>query len=512
MRLGGMEIGWLVGAVIGIAGAVLGFLLVRALFRRRAGWWRAVAAPLILFGPAVGLILGSALAGGPWTFGDGIAHAPANVGWSVLLFVGATAVYALVRAFLTSRLVTEELRLRIPTLILDAGRWLVWLAALFVVVGVVWGRTSWFTGLLTASAIGTVIIGLALQETLQNFFAGISIVTEGIYAIGDWVVLDKDEGEVVEITRRTTRLRTRSGDLVTIPNRSIVGSRVRNLSRPTPLHAENLVVPAPYDVPPSRVRDALRAAMRDVPGALDNPAPALRLQKYGDSGIDYEVRFWLTDVARIPDIRSDANAAIWYHFARAGIAFPFPVRELRRAAAAAPPSTEQERARVRHRLESVPFFRSLPAPLLDGLAQGATSETFGVHERIVGQGEPGDSCYVIDAGTAEVTVREGDAERRVATLAAGDLFGEMSLLTGEPRSATVRTLSDVRLVRMGADSIRAALQASPDLAHALAEAAALRREGLHEARVGLDTEARARVADRTRKLSLLIRRFFHLGV
>jgi CRP-like cAMP-binding protein len=396
-------------------------------------------------------------------------------------------------------------------LLLDAGRWVVWLAALFVVVGVVWGKTSWFTGLLTASAIGTVIIGLALQETLQNFFAGISIVTEGIYAIGDWVVLDKDEGEVVEITRRTTKLRTRSGDLVTIPNRSIVGSRVKNLSRPTPLHAENLLVGAPFETPPNRVRDALRAAMRDVPGALDNPAPMLRLQRYGDSWIEYEVKFWLTDAARLHDIRSDANVAIWYQFARAGIPFPYPVREVRRPAAAPAADAAEEAARVRRRLEGVPFFRALPAALLDDLAHGATFETYGAHERVVLQGEPGDSCYVIDSGTAEVTVREGDAERRVATLAPGDLFGEMSLLTGEPRSATVRTLSDVRLVRMGADSIRAALRASPDLAHSLAEAAALRREGLAVAKVGLDTEARARVADRTRKLSLLIRRFFHLG-
>jgi CRP-like cAMP-binding protein len=405
----------------------------------------------------------------------------------------------------------EELGLRIPVLILDAGRWLVWVAALFVVVGVVWGKTSWFTGLLTASAIGTVIVGLALQETLQNFFGGISIMTEGIYAIGDWIVLDGDEGEVVEITRRTTKLRTRAGDLLTVPNRSVIGSRVRNLSRPTRLHAENLRVSAPYDVPPNRVREVLRAALRDVPGVLESPAAALRLASYLDSGIEYEVKMWLNDVARIPDIRSDVNVAIWYQFARAGISFPYPVREVRRLATTTAPSAEHAARVAGERLRSVPFFRALPDELVEHLARGAALETYGANERVVVQGAPGDSCYVIDAGTADVLIQEGDAEKRVATLVPGDLFGEMSLLTGEPRSATVRTTGDARLLRMSADSIRDALQGSPELATALAEAAALRREGLAEARSVLDTQARARIDDRTRRLSLLIRRFFRLG-
>jgi CRP-like cAMP-binding protein len=255
----------------------------------------------------------------------------------------------------------------------------------------------------------------------------------------------------------------------------------------------------------------LRAAMRDVSGALASPAPALRLWKFGDSSLEYEVKFWMTDVSRKDDIRADANAAIWYHFTRAGIGFPYPVREIRRLPTATSQTAEHAADVARERLRTVPFFRTLPDELLDGLARGATLETFGGGERVVVQGDPGDSCYVIDVGSAEVLIQEGDSERRVATFVPGDLFGEMSLLTGEPRSATVRTMGDVRVVRMGADSIREALQRSPELATSLAEAAALRREGLAEARTGIDTEARARVADRTKKLSLLIRRFFRLG-
>ncbi len=510
-----MNLGWLVGALFGVAGAVLGVLFLRALVRRRARWWRAVAAPLLLFGPAVGLILGSGFSGGPFAFGvepSGAmgSYIPANVGWSILFFVGATAAYALVRAFLSSQVATEELGLRIPVLLLDAGRWVVWVLALFVVVGVVWAQAGAFTGLLTASAVGTVIIGLALQETLQNFFAGISIVTEGMYAIGDWIQVEGDEGEVVEITRRTTKLRSRPGDLVIVPNRTISQARIRNLSRPTREHAELLHVSAPYDVPPNRVRRVLRAALRDVRDVAPTPTPLVRLWQYGESSIDYEVKIWVTDPYRVPDIRSEVNVSVWYQFARAGISFPYPVREVRQLAAPETPSSEQQVRVVRERLQSVPFFRSLPEPLLDGLSHGATLETYGTHERVVVQGDVGDSCYLIDTGIAEVFIEDGESEKRVATLRAGDIFGEMSLLTGEPRSATVRTMADARLIRMGADSIREALQGSPELATRLAEAAALRREGLQEARTMLDSATRERVEDRTQKLIFLIRRFFQL--
>ncbi len=503
-----MALGWLTGLGIGVGGLVAGVMTVRFLAARRVPWWTSVAAPLLLFGPAIGLILGTWWSGGGLMWGSDSPWA-ANVGWSLLFFFGATTVYSLFRAFLESRIVQEELGIKIPVLLLDSARWILWFIMLFVIVGAIWERTEWFTTLFTASAVGTLIIGLALQETLQNLLAGIALVTERTYYIGDWVWLGDEEGEVVHISRRTTRLRTRLNDVVTLPNRLIASGKIRNQSKPTSVHAEMVFVGAPYETPPNRVREVLRQAVAEVPGVLKDPPPVFRVNQFGDSSIEYQVKIFLSDLARLPDIKSDTRVQIWYHFHRAGISIPFPIRDVRVARTPAAAQAEPPEA-VRTRLQSVALFRELPETLLDVLARGARLEEFGAGERVVQQGDRGESCYVVDAGVLAVLVADAGAERKVAELAPGDLFGEMSLLTGEVRSATVRAQVDTRLVRVGAEALRAALEQAPDLATHLAEVVTLRKEGLLEARAALDAQARDRVAAGTHRLGDLIRKFFRL--
>jgi small-conductance mechanosensitive channel len=501
--------GWFVEAGVALVLVLLGAWTLRSLARARVAWWPSVAPLLLTIGPAAVLVLGGWAQGGPLLFAPDSEHWRANLGWSLFVFCGATAVLGVVRAFLLSRTVQHELGVRIPSLLLDALRILLWVVLLFVVVGGIWGKTEWFSALFTASAIGTLVLGLALQDTLQNFFAGVGIIAEHSFAIGEWIWVGEHEGEVVSISRRATRIRTRAGDIVTIPNRVVATSAVRNTSQPTPLHAELLVVPAPYDAPPNRVRDLLRAALRDAPGVQARPEPRLRLLRYAESGIEYQVKFWLDDIARLDDIRSDALVQIWYHFARAGISFPYPVREVRRLP---PPAARGiPLPAVRARLGAAPLFRDLPEDLLEDLAHAAEALSFSSGERVVVEGESGDSCYVVDRGTLEVLVGGDSHRRRVATLASGDLFGEMSLLTGEPRTATVRALEDALLVRVGAEALRGALQRSPDLAQRIAEAVSRRREGLAQARRAAGDQVGGPSAEPVTSLAGLIRKFFRLG-
>lgn len=505
---------WLAGLIgfgVGLGLLALGIAILRFLARRGVPWWSSLAGPLLTWGPALGLLVGCGLAAGSVedaVFWSGSAGWPALLGWSLVLFFGVTAAFGLVRAFLASRLVTEEIGLKVPALVLDAARIVLWMTMLVVVVGGIWHRGDWFTAFFTISAAGTVVVGLALQETLKNFFAGVAIVGEGMLAIGDWVWIGDEEGEVVEITRRTTKVRTRSADLIVMPNVMVTSAKVRNQSRPTTVHAEFLYVQAAYDAPPSRVRDALRQAVLDVPKVLRDPAPVLRVFKFADSGVEYQVKIFLSDAPALPDVKSDCLAQIWYHFRREGIEFPYPVRELRRRSA--PGGAPAEGGPALPRLRAVPFFAALPEGLLQSLAAGATKEEYGAGESVVRQGEPGDTCYVVDRGRLSVLVTDGREEKEVAVLSEGALFGEMSLLTGQPRTATVRVIDDARLLSIGAPSLRAALEKSPALAHDLAEAATLRREGLLEARAELDTHARARVREGAKNLGELIRRFFRL--
>jgi CRP-like cAMP-binding protein len=185
------------------------------------------------------------------------------------------------------------------------------------------------------------------------------------------------------------------------------------------------------------------------------------------------------------------------------------VRELRRREGRGESSDARARA-VLARLRSVPFFQALPEDLIDVLARDAVFVEFGAGERVVQQHEAADACYVVDAGRLAVLVTDGTHEKQVAVLDAGALFGEMGLLTGEPRSATVRAIDDARLVVVGPSALRAALERSPDLASRLAEAVMLRKEGLLEARAGLDALSRARVDAGAKRLREVIKRFFRL--
>ncbi len=502
-------LGWTIGVLSGVALAVYGGRIVRALARREVPWWSSVAAPLLLVGPALGLLLGCWLAGSPVAWGRGADHAPANVAWSVLLFFAVATIIDLTKAFLQSPFVTQQVGVRLPDLVIDAFRYLLYLATVFAIVGVIWGRTDWFEPLFTASAVGTVILGFALQETLANFFAGISLLAERSYGIGDWVWISDHEGEVIAVSRRSTRLRNRQGDVITVSNRIVAAGVLRNQSKPTPLHAELVTVSAPYETPPNRVREVLKRAMEDVEGLVAAPAPIVRLARFADSGIDYEVKVWLTDVGRMPDILSEARVQIWYHFRRAGISIPFPIRELRRGRAEGGEAGLDGDA-VRVRLAGVALFQALPPDVLDVLARGAHAVEFAAGERVVRQGAQGRSCYVVDAGRVGVVIQDGAHARTVATLGPGDLFGEMSLLTGQDRAATVKTLTDARLIEVEAPALREALELAPDLAGKLAEVVTLRQEGLLEARAALDAQARARVEAGTLRLRELIRQFFRL--
>jgi small-conductance mechanosensitive channel/CRP-like cAMP-binding protein len=519
-------VAWGVGIVVAIAGLFVGGFVVKLLARHRVPWWPALIAPAAAFGPGIGLLVGSYLATGTldslafWVqsvdadAAKGVeavvgATGTARAGWSLLVFFGAVGIYGLVARFLLSRIVTEELGLRIPEVFIDLGRVVLWGAMAFVVVGFIWQRTDFFSALFTVSAVSGAVILFALQDTFKNFISAWTIFGEGVFSIGDWIVVGEDEGEVISITRRTTKIRTRSGDAVTIPNGQVTSGKVRNESRPTPAHAEYIQVQVAYDAPPNRVRDILRRAVLEVPKIVAEPAPRFRLKNFADSGIDYQAKVWIEDLANLHDIMSDLRVQIWYHFQREGIEFPYPVREIRRRSAPSADPSAKARA-IHERLKSVPFFDALPEDLFTLLARDAGLIEFGAGERVVQLGEAGDTCYVVDAGRLAVLVSDGPLERQVAQMKPGDLFGEMSLLTGEPRSATVRALEDSRVVSVGSSALRAALERAPELAHRLAEVTTLRREGLLEARAALDASARARVDAGAHRLRELIKRFFKL--
>ena len=182
--------------------------------------------------------------------------------------------------------------------------------------------------ILGASAVTSVVLGLALQPILTNLFAGIVIGLEQPFRINDWIRLGDRDGQVVKITWRTTHLRNRDNDHLVIPNSQIADQELINYFLPNPLHMERIYVGAHYRTPPYRVRQALKRAAARVPGVLEKPSPDVFLRSFDDSSINYELRVWIQDIAALQRIAGEVRAETWEEFKRHDITIPFPIRTL----------------------------------------------------------------------------------------------------------------------------------------------------------------------------------------
>ena len=182
--------------------------------------------------------------------------------------------------------------------------------------------------IIATSAVGSLVLGLALQPLLTNLFAGIVISLERPFRLDDWIKVADIEGRVVEVTWRTTHVRTRENDNLIIPNAKIAEENVVNYHYPNPMHEAKIVIGVDYNAPPYRVRHALIEAVTGVPGVLEKPSPGVKLVNFADSAITYELEFWVDDMAELEDTQSAVSERIWEVFKVRNINIPFPVRTI----------------------------------------------------------------------------------------------------------------------------------------------------------------------------------------
>ena len=253
---------------------------------------------------------------------------------AVLVFIGTlfAASYASKRLYrlLKRRQTKEELNVLLSRLV----RWSMWIAGTIWALSIVGFNVSAFIAGLGVTGL---VIGFALQDISKNFTAGALLMLQEPFSFGDYVEVAGQEGTVVDIQLRATELLAPDGVKVLIPNADVFSSKIRNYSK-TNMRRVGLTVGVAYDSDLEKVSRVALEAIHAVPGLLDDPEPIIFFHDFGESSIDFTIRYWFDPTqADIFLARDMGVKAIKSAFEREGIQIPYPIRTVLMQTEAPPP-------------------------------------------------------------------------------------------------------------------------------------------------------------------------------
>lgn len=357
----------------------------------------------------------------------------------------------------------------------------------------------------TTSAIFGVIIGLALQDTLGNLFAGISLQADKPFQVGDVIsVPGKGTGVVESVTWRGIKIRTFQNHIILISN-TVIGKEAIEVCPKINLNARLVFFNTLYTDSPAKTVHVVREAVRDADNVSTKIAPVVRIKNLAESGIDWELKYWLVDYAKYNDTDALVRQRIWYAFKRAGINFAFPTRTLH-VERGSKMTDKPDDTTLIERLSNVEIFTPLTGDELTRLVSSSELRIFAPGETVIKAGDKGSSMFVINRGRVRVQISENGKPRTVATLNEGDFFGEMALFTGEPRTANVVAAEETEVLEIGHHSMKQLFETNPDLVEVLSAEIAERRTGLKQKEVTTET-----TEDESEGLFTTIKRFFGMS-
>ena len=384
---------------------------------------------------------------------------------------------------------------RFPTIVQDAI-----VIALFAIVATLFMQEK----VLATTAVGAVVIGFALQDTLGNLFSGLAIQIEKPFRVGQWVTIAGTDGLVSEVTWRATKIRTKAGNFVVVPNSVVAKETITNYSEPTHDTRLEVEVGASYDTPPNEVKTVIAQALRGEPLLASGREPEILIADFASSAITYRVRVWTRDFAADMHVRDRVRSHIYYAFRRHGISIPYPIQvQIEHEPAA--PATGDDHARARL-LDGVEVLASLTDQQRAQLMASSRALLYEAGQAIVREGDPGASMFVLRRGEASVTLAHTDGE--LARHREGGFFGEMSLLTGDARSATVTAVTDCELIEIASEAFRRVVLADAAVVDRVTAAVATRRAEIDQHRAARPSGSA--VTETPQTLVARVRRFLRL--
>ncbi len=348
-----------------------------------------------------------------------------------------------------------------------------------------------------AGALG-VGIGLGLQDITKNFISGLTLLMERKLKVGDFVEFDGLSGYVKEVSLRSTLIRTRDGGDVVVPNSNLAENRILNWSYDSFNARIKIPAAVAYGSDPVLVTETLLTSAYMEPTVLHDPPPEVIFIGFGESSLDFEVWVWVTRIDKAPHIKSSLNFIIEHNLRQQGIEIPFPQRDfwLRNPEVLAPlvyqkvdsqpnpqlpqqlPKQASKPLSIRDLLQQVTYFQKLTNLELRRLIEIGHRQRLVESEILFHEGDPGNAFYIILSGSIEVFVEK--LNKHLSTVKTGEFFGELSLMLGIPRTATVRALEDTVLFVINNKGFEKLLQERPELAEVIIQELGKHQEELSE--------------------------------
>jgi len=374
--------------------------------------------------------------------------------------------------------------------------------------------------LVTTSAVLTATIGLALKDVLSNILGGLTLQIEHTLKIGEWIKLDKHSGKVIQVNWRHTLIETIDKETIVIPNQLITNSVIVVLGQKhlgQKYYKQTITFAVDYRFSPMRVIDTVETALRSasILHVAKSPKPRCFFQQYQDNIGRYELIYSSTQLEDSERIASHVRAHLYFALKRAEMDIILPVSHSFLLEEKKQEQQRQYQLELHLRLQTlqrIELFKSLNETEYRLLAERLKLTPFLKGDTITKQGSITHWLYLIIQGQANVYLegQEG-SQKQVALLKEGDFFGEMSLLTGAPRRATVVAHTDIECFRLDKESFLDIVKSRPELAEALARVLAKRTTELASAQQDLNSEEKTKRMNHAERDFLdKIRDFFHL--
>ena len=358
-------------------------------------------------------------------------------------------------------------------------------------------------GLIAGSSVLAAIIGLAVTRMISDVFSGVALSVERAYNLGDWLEIEMRSrpgnvisGKVVEINWRATRLQTNADEIVVIPNSDLARTKFINFSAPEKHYRAEVLVPLSHGIPPERAKRILLAAVLNTAGVMKEPKPDIVLRKFDPRGVIYALWFYVNDYAKNNQMVKAVQENVLKHLQVAGIDLSYN-RVDQRLVPSRKDKEIQEPAKT-EMLKRISMFTIMEDGHLARIAGAMEKKEFKTKEFIVTQGEEGDSLFIIEEGLVNVLVKDGKGkEKWVAHIPPGGFFGEMALLTGEPRTASVQAETEVICYEIEKEDLLPIFQESPELLEKISEMMAARKVQLKKAKKDSGEKERAEETEKT---------------